>query len=143
MRSVYHLAGIAFAASPLLAQTAPAPVAVPVATQTVLAPVTRDVVIPEGTEFSVVTVDEMSSKTANKDDVVPMKTDEPVVVGNQVVIPKGAFVKASVAEVKRAGHFGHAGTLSLKVESTTAADGQKIPLLLQSRPQATAIWAPR
>jgi hypothetical protein len=27
-----------------------------------------------------------------------MKTDEPVVVGNQVVIPKGAYVRASVAE---------------------------------------------
>ena len=41
---------------------------------------------------------------------------------------QSVFVKASVAEVKRAGHFGHAGTLSLKVESTTAVDGQKIPL---------------
>jgi hypothetical protein len=128
MRPVHFLAGLVFAASPLLAQTASSSAAVPAVQQTVTAPLTRDVVLPEGTEFSVVTVDEMSSKNANKDDVAPMKTDEPVVVGNQVVIPKGAFVKASVAEVKRAGHFGHAGTLSLKVESTTAADGQKIPL---------------
>ena len=49
-------------------------------------------------------------------------------MGNQVVIAKGAFVRASVAEVKRAGHFGHAGNLSLKVESTTAVDGQRVPL---------------
>ncbi len=128
MRSVHFLAGFLFVASPLLAQTVPSSAAIPAVQQTVPAPITRDVVLPEGTEFSVVTVDEMSSKTANKDDIAPMRTDEPVVVGNQVVIPKGAFVKASVAEVKRAGHFGHAGTLSLKVESTTASDGQKIPL---------------
>ena len=78
MRSVHFLAGLALVASPLLAQTAPAPVAVPVVTQTVLAPVTRDVVLPEGTDFSVVTVDEMSSKTANKDDVVPIRTDQQI-----------------------------------------------------------------
>jgi hypothetical protein len=135
MRPVHFLVGLALAASPLLAQTVAAPAALPVAMQTILAPVTRDVILPEGTEFSVVTVDEMSSKTANKDDVAAMKTDESVVVGNQVVIAKGAFVRASVAEVKRAGHMGHAGTMSLKVESTTAIDGQKI--LLRSSKSAS------
>ena len=128
MRSIRYLLGLAFAASPLAAQTAVLPIAVPAVIQPVLASITRDVVIPEGTEFSVITVADLSSKTANKDDVVAMKTEEPVLIGNQLVIPKGSFVKASVAEVKRAGHFGHAGTLSLRVESTTAGDGQKIPL---------------
>jgi len=33
-----------------------------------------------------------------------------------------------VVALADAGHFGHAGTLSLKVESTTAVDGQKILL---------------
>lgn len=127
MRPAHLLVGLAFVASPILAQT-PARIVAPAALHAVLAPLTRDVVLPEGTEFSVVTVDEMSSKTANKDDATPMKTDEPVLIGNLVVIPKGAFVRASVADVKRAGHFGHAGTLSLKVESTTATDGQKIAL---------------
>ena len=128
MRSVQLLAGLVFVASPLLAQTGSARNAVPAVIPTAVAPATRDVVLPEGTEFSVVTVDELSSKTANKDDIVPMKIDEAVTVGNQVVIPKGAFVRASVSDVKRAGHLGHAGTLSLKVESTSAIDGQKIPL---------------
>lgn len=93
-----------------------------------VASATRDVIVPEGTEFVITTNDEISSKTANVGDVVAVKTDEPVVVGNTVVIAKGTFVRASVADVKRAGHFGHAGTLSLKIESTTAVDGQKIPL---------------
>jgi hypothetical protein len=128
MRPVHLLSGLVFAASPLLAQVVAVPVVVPAVIATIATTVTRDVVLPEGTEFSVVTVDEMTSKTANKDDIAPMKTDEAVIVGNQVVIPKGTFVRASVADVKRAGHFGHAGTLSLKVESTTATDGQKIPL---------------
>jgi hypothetical protein len=122
MRVASLFVAIGITASPVFAQT-PA-----VAVASVTPSATRDVVVPEGTEFSIVTVDEITSKTANKDDVIPMKADEPVVVGTQVVIPKGAFVRASVAEVKRAGHLGHAGTLSLKIESTTAVDGQKIPL---------------
>ncbi len=128
MRSVQLLAGLVFVASPLLAQTGSARNAVPAVITAALTPATRDVVLPEGTEFSVVTMDDISSKTANKDDIVAMKIDEAVTVGNQVAIPKGAFVRASVADVKRAGHLGHAGTLSLKVESTSAVDGQKIPL---------------
>jgi tetraacyldisaccharide-1-P 4'-kinase len=128
MRSVHLLAGLVFVASPLLAQTGSARNAVPAVITAALTPATRDVVLPEGTEFSVVTMDDISSKTANKDDIVAMKIDEAVTVGNQVAIPKGAFVRASVADVKRAGHLGHAGTLSLKVESTSAVDGQKIPL---------------
>lgn len=115
---------LTIAGSPLLAQSA----ASYSANARTTAPATRDVVVPEGTDFSVVLVDEISSKTANKDDIVAMKTDEPVVVGNTVVIPKGASVRASVADVKRAGHFGHGGNLSVKVESTSAVDGQKIPL---------------
>jgi len=65
MRPVHLLVGLVFAASPLLAQI-PAPAIPAVVVQTILAPVTRDVIVPEGTEFSVVTVDEMSSKTANR-----------------------------------------------------------------------------
>jgi hypothetical protein len=122
MRVVRLICAIGVAASPVFAQ-APTPAVAATAVAT-----TKDVVVPEGTEFSVATVDEVTSKIANKDDVVSMKVDEPVVVGTQVVIPKGAFVRASVADVKRAGHFGHAGTLSVKIESTSAVDGQKIPL---------------
>jgi hypothetical protein len=123
MRPFQLLIALGLSVSPLFAQVTPVAPAPAVAI-----PATRDVVVPEGTDFSIVTVDEITSKNANKDDVVAMKVEEPVVIGNQVVIPKGAFVRASVAEVKRAGHFGHAGTLSLKVESTTAVDGQKILL---------------
>src|SRR5256885_1236682 len=104
---------LSFLPNPLSAQTVSPPNSIASSAQ---APTVRDVTIPEGNEFYIVTVDEITSKTANKDDVVAMKADEPVVIGNQVVIPKGAFVRASVADVKRAGHFGHAGTLSLKIE---------------------------
>jgi hypothetical protein len=119
------LASFSFVATGLAAQT-PQPVAVTSAATA--SPTARDVALPEGTEFVLSTVDTISSKIANKDDVVAMRADEPIVVGNQVVIAKGAFVRASVADVKRAGHFGHPGNLSLKVESTTAVDGQKVPL---------------
>ena len=61
MRSVHFLIGLAVLASPLLGQTTPAPVTVPAVVQAAIAPLTRDVILPEGTEFSVVTNDEMSS----------------------------------------------------------------------------------
>jgi len=88
----------------------------------------RDVVLPEGTEFTVVTSEDLSSKTAAKGDVVPLTTGAPVAVDNTVVVPKGAYVRGSVGDVKRAGHFGRGGSMSLAVTSVTAVDGQHIPL---------------
>ena len=84
--------------------------------------------VPEGTEFYVVTAEALSSKDASAGQRVAMKVDENVLVNGALVIAKGTPVRATVNEAKASGMFGKAGKLTLRIESTTAVDGQKVPL---------------
>ena len=84
--------------------------------------------VPEGTEFYIVTTEPLSSKSASTGQRVGMKVDENVLVNGALVIAKGTPVRAEVNEAKGSGMFGKAGKLTLRIESTTAVDGQKVPL---------------
>lgn len=84
--------------------------------------------IPDGMEFTVVTVDEISSKTAAEGDPLTFKVAEDVKVDGQTVIAKGSLVKGSVAQAKKAGMMGRGGTLGIRVESATTIDNQKLKL---------------
>jgi hypothetical protein len=86
------------------------------------------IVLPEGDEFTVQTVDEISSKTASENDPVNLRVVEDVRVGNQVVIARGTLVKGIVASVEQRGHLGKGGKLGIRVESTKTIDGQKVKL---------------
>ena len=97
-----------------------APAAAPAAAPTVA--------VPEGTEFYVITTEALSSKNASEGQRVAMKVDENVLVNGVLVIAKGTPVRAEVNEAKSSGMFGKAGKLTLRIESTTAVDGQKVPL---------------
>ncbi len=88
----------------------------------------QEFLLPEGREFTAQTVDEVSSKTASENDPVNLRVTEDVRVGNQVVIASGTLVKGTVASVEQRGHLGKGGKLGLRVESTTAVDGQKVKL---------------
>lgn len=108
------------AQSPALARSAAAPVAA--------APAARLVAVPEGTEFTVVTTETVSSKTAAEGDRISLKVDEDVVVGGVKVITRGTAVRGVVASVEKAGRMGKGGKLNLRIESTVAVDGQRVPL---------------
>jgi hypothetical protein len=84
------------------------------------------VTVPEGTEFSAVTTEKLSSKTASEGDRIALRVDEDVRVDGVVVIPKGALVRGSVSDAKAAGRMGRGGKLNIRIESTTLADGQRI-----------------
>ncbi|MDX6306832.1 MAG: hypothetical protein QOI77_3801 [Blastocatellia bacterium] len=86
------------------------------------------VVLPEGEEFTVETVDEISSKTASENDPVNLRVVEDVKVGSQIVIARGTLVKGIVASVEQRGHLGKGGKLGIRVESTKSIDGQKVKL---------------
>ena len=86
------------------------------------------VVLPEGEEFTVETVDEISSKTASENDPVNLRVVEDVRVGSQIVIARGTLVKGIVASVEQRGHLGKGGKIGMRVESTTAVDGQRVKL---------------
>ena len=87
-----------------------------------------EVVLPDGTELNVVTIEEISSKTATEGDALTFKVDEDIAVNGKVVIAKGALVKGEVSNAKRSGRMGKAGALSIRILSTEAVDGQKVKL---------------
>ena len=85
-------------------------------------------VLPDGTEFTVVTTEEISSKTASEGDPLTFKVEEDVKIDGQVVIAKDTLVKGVVANAKKAGMMGRGGNLGIRVESTTTVDNQKLKL---------------
>jgi hypothetical protein len=88
----------------------------------------REVVIPDGTEFTVVTTEEISGKIAVAGDPLTFKVEDDVKVNGQVVIAEGTVVKGTVANAKKSGRLGKGGQLGIRIESTTTVDGQKIKL---------------
>jgi hypothetical protein len=92
------------------------------------APQTAEVVIPDGTELTVVTTEEITSKTAVEGDPLTFKVDEDVVVNGKVVIAKGALVKGEISNAKKSGRMGKGGTLSIRINSTMTVDEQKVKL---------------
>ena len=85
-------------------------------------------VIPDGMEFTVVTIDEISSKTAAEGDPLTFKVPNDVTVDGQTVIAKDSLVKGVVAQAKKAGMMGRGGSLGIRVESATTVDNQKLKL---------------
>jgi len=88
----------------------------------------QSVDLPEGTEFTVATTADISSKTVKGGDQLVFQVDEDVTVGGRVVIAKGTPAKGSVVSAVRSARFGEGGWLGIRVESTTAVDGREIKL---------------
>jgi hypothetical protein len=76
-------------------------------------------VIPDGMEFIVVTVDEITSKTAAEGDPLTFRVAEDA---------KDSIVKGTVGQAKKAGMMGRGGSLGIRVESTLTVDNQKLKL---------------
>ncbi|GEM_PF-2067246 len=92
------------------------------------APPMKEIIIPDGTEFSVVATETISSKTASEGDPVNFRVDEDVVINGMVVITEGTLVKGYVANAEKKGHMGKAGKLDIRIESTRTVDNQHIKL---------------
>ena len=92
------------------------------------APETTEVVIPDGTEFTVITTEEITSKTATEGDPISFKVDEDVKVSGHIVIAKNTLVKGTVASAKKSGFFGRGGNLGIRIESAITVDSQKVKL---------------
>lgn len=85
-------------------------------------------ILPDGTEFTVVTIEEISSKTATEGDPLTFKVEEDVKVNGRIVIAKDTIVKGTVSNAEKSGRMGRSGKLGIRIESTTAVDGQKVRL---------------
>src|SRR5207237_1639899 len=88
----------------------------------------REVVVPKGTTFEVLTTNELFSSTMLEGDAVYFKVADDVVVDGAVVIAKGTTVEGVVAEAELGGNFGITGKLTIEVGSTTTVDGQTVRL---------------
>lgn len=86
------------------------------------------VAIPDGTELTAVTTEEISSKTAVENDPITFKVVDDVIVNGHTVIAKDATVKGIVTESEKSGRMGKSGRLNIRVESVTAVDGQPVKL---------------
>lgn len=81
-------------------------------------------VLKEGTEVKLKFLDDLSSKTATEGDPVNLELDEPLKVGDVIVVKPGAKAVGEVTKAKKAGMMGRAGDLSIRLDHLTAGDAR-------------------
>ena len=94
------------AAVPVLAQNAPAPIAV-----------------ETGTKIPLSLINSVSSRTAAEGDRIYLESVFPIMVNGKVVIPPGSYVGGTVTSVKRPGKVKGRGELYLRFDSLTLPNG--------------------
>lgn len=77
------------------------------------------ITIPEGTSLQVRMIDSIDSETNKVGDRFRASLDEPVQVGDTVVIPKNADVQGRVVNAASAGHFAGRSEIALELSSVT------------------------
>jgi len=79
----------------------------------------KPIVIAAGTKLEVTADQSVSSKDSNSGDRFDASLAEPVVVGDKVVIPKGAKATGTVTDAKSAGRFKGNAAITLTLSSIT------------------------
>ena len=91
------------------------------------------VTIPAGTKLKVKTKKKLSSKTAKKDDIVPMVIVDDVFINNNIlVMTKGGIVSPTVKSVRRSGRFGRTGYINLDLSAIESMDSTLINVSIDS-----------
>jgi hypothetical protein len=91
--------------------------------------------IPAGTAVTIRMIDGVDSKTAQAGQTFRASIDEPVVVGDETAIPRGADVVTQLVEVKEPGKLAGGGQLTLSLVSINI-DGDVVDVNSQSVTQA-------
>lgn len=89
------------------------------------------VIIPEGTPITIRLQQRLSSASAVPGERFEAVVDEPVVVGDQIVVPVGAVVEGHVTVARHSGRLRHPGELGLTLDRVTV--DQQIINLTTSR----------
>jgi hypothetical protein len=85
--------------------------------------------IPRGTEIKLKLGKNISSKTARKNDIVPMTVvDDLFVDSNILTMGKGGIISARVRSVRRGGRFGRSGFVNLDIKSIESMDSTELPV---------------
>ena len=128
MLSALTLAGCGAGPKPVQTVTAVRAVAPQPARDATGKILTVPVTVPDGTEFTVQTLEFLSSETANIGDQVALEVDSNVIVDGAIAIAAGTPIRGTVATVTRASRMGRSGNISIRVESTSAVDEQRVPV---------------
>lgn len=91
------------------------------------------VMLRSGTPVFIIFDRSIDSEAANEGDTIQLRVLRPVLVNDVVVVRSGENVRARVIELKKAKGWGSAGDLTVRVESTTAVDGQEVQLSAMQR----------
>lgn len=98
------------------------------------APPAKDkVTLKAGTPIFIIFPDGVSGDKANPGQSISARVLRDVKVEDVTVIAAGARVTAQVVDAKKASGWGQAGTISIRVDSVEAVDGQYIPLSASQR----------
>ncbi|MGB7200776.1 MAG: DUF2846 domain-containing protein [Pyrinomonadaceae bacterium] len=88
----------------------------------------QEVTLADGTALQISLVKDISSKDAQRGDVVEFSVDEDIVADGQIVIKKGSIAKGSIIYAEKGGYMGKSGKLALQIDSTMTVDGETIQL---------------
>jgi len=91
--------------------------------------------IPQGTHLLLRMVNSIDTRTAAEGNQVYLRTDSPLVADSQVVVPVGAYVQGTVAQIKRSGRVKGRAELSIRLDTLTLADGK----VLKFSPRLSAV----
>lgn len=94
------------------------------------------VTVPGGTRVPVHIVGTLSSGSAKEGDVFQIQAADNVVVNGMIVIPSGAAGEGTVEKADRAAGNGHSGSLALRFDWISSADGGRIQLSSSDQTQA-------
>jgi hypothetical protein len=94
-------------------------------------PQPRKITVPAGTSVRVQTIDAISSKTSQTGQTYRASLAAPIVVGDSVVVPKGADVSLQVASAKQAGKMKGSSELTLAL-AELSYHGKSYPLASSS-----------
>jgi hypothetical protein len=86
------------------------------------------VLLAEGTPVHLVLLEELSSATARAGERVVLRVARDVLVGDTVVIARGAEAAAAVASVERRRVFRRTPKLTLRMSWVEVADGESVTL---------------
>jgi hypothetical protein len=124
---VGHIVSLAFSPPPVAAPpAAPAP------------PSSRPaVVIPGGTAFRIRTIDPIDVDKTNAGVMFRASIDDPIMIGGNVVVPRGADVALVAAKVQQGGKMKGSDLVSLKV-NTISVGGKAYPVVTNLVEQKTS-----
>lgn len=90
----------------------------------------KAVELPADTVFKISLNEDVSSKTNQVGDDVHFTVAEDVMVGDVLVLPKGAQGSGVVTKVSRPQSFGRSGTLDISFDQVFSVDDESIPTVL-------------